>query len=201
MTTSSKLIIGLTGGIGSGKTAVSDRFAHLDITIIDADIASRIVVEAQKPALKAISDHFGENILLANGELDRAQLRARIFQHPEEKQWLESLLHPLIREEIIQQLQRAVSPYAILVSPLLFESKQDQLCDRTLIVDVPEQTQINRTAARDNNDVEQIKRIIASQISRKERLSKADDIIENTQSYEHLDQQISQLHQRYLALS
>ena len=201
MNSQKKLVIGLTGGIGSGKTAVSDRFAQQGITIVDADIASRTVVEPPSKALNAIAERFGSHFLLDSGELDRAQLRSQIFNHPEDKTWLEALLHPLIRDEILQQLNNAASPYVILVSPLLFESNQYQLCQRNLVVDVPVETQISRTVSRDNNDIDQVKRIIASQISRKDRLAKADDIIENIYGFERLDKEVALLHQQYLMLA
>lgn len=198
---SSSLIIGLTGGIGSGKTAASDHFAHLGINIVDADLASRAVVKPGSEGLIAIEAHFGSNILTSAGELDRAQLRQIIFQDSAAKQWLEALLHPLIRDYIQQQLQNATSPYVILVSPLLFESGQSEFCDRAAVVDVAEQIQIERASARDNNDRAQIKRIIASQISREDRLAKADDVIDNSHDLFALQQQVESLHQQYLQLA
>ncbi|HEY9034982.1 MAG TPA: dephospho-CoA kinase, partial [Pseudomonadales bacterium] len=156
-------IVGLTGGIGSGKTAVSDRFQQKGITIVDADLCSRVVVEKGRPALDAIRQHFGDSILTASGELDRAALRQRIFADPDEKAWLEQLLHPLIAEETFRQLESAQSPYVMLVSPLLIESGQDALCDRVLVVDVPESVQLSRTMQRDDNDEQQVRRIMQSQ--------------------------------------
>lgn len=194
-------IIGLTGGIGSGKTAVSDRFEKLGITIVDADIASRAVVEPGRPALTKISGKFGPQILLADGSLDRAALRKEIFANPESKQWLEQLLHPLIGEEIFNGLINAPGPYAILVSPLLVEAGQDVLCQRICVVDVPEEIQLERTMVRDDNDAEQVKAIMASQASRQQRLEKASDIIENWHGFTELDQRVEQLHQEYQALA
>lgn len=194
-------IIGLTGGIGSGKTAVSDRFADLGISIIDADIASRTVVEPGKPALAKIQQQFGEQILLSDGSLDRAALRQEIFAKPESKQWLEKLLHPLIGEEIFNGLINAPGPYAILVSPLLVEAGQDVLCQRICVVDVPEALQLERTMARDDNDAEQVKAIMASQASRQQRLEKASDIIENWHGFEQLDLRVAELHQAYQDLA
>ena len=193
--------IGLTGGIGSGKTAASDRFQNHGIAVVDADIAARVVVEPGRPALSAIADHFGEDILLADGGLNRAALRNVIFNDPEQKSWLEALLHPLIAKEITAGLQQASSPYALLVSPLLIESSQKDRCHRILVVDVPEALQIQRTAARDNNDPEQVKRIIASQASRQQRLELADDVVENDGSLQQLHQKIDDLHRRYLQLA
>lgn len=194
-------VVGITGGIGSGKTAVTDIFASLGIDIVDADIAARIVVEPGTAALQHIAEHFGADILQANGSLDRAALRHIIFKDLAAKQWLEQLLHPLIGSEIRRQLDSATSPYIILVSPLLVEAKQDLFCDRILVVDVPEEMQLQRTVARDNNDAEQVRRIIASQASREQRLSHSDDIIENTGSLAELRKQVSHLHSDYLKLA
>ncbi|MEL7401638.1 MAG: dephospho-CoA kinase, partial [Pseudomonadota bacterium] len=128
------LIVGLTGGIGSGKTAASDHFESLGITVVDADLASRVVVEKGRPALEQIANHFGSDFITDDGELNRARLREEIFASPEAKQWLETLLHPLIREEIQSQLQSAQSDYVILVSPLLIETDQHLLADRVLLI-------------------------------------------------------------------
>ncbi len=194
------LVIGLTGGIGSGKTAASDHFKTLGIDIIDADIAARTVVEPNQPGLKKIAEHFGENILLADGNLDRAALREKIFSDPDEKQWLEALLHPLIRDEINRSIQTATSPYVIFVSPLLLETDQHNLCNRILVIDVPEEIQIERAASRDDNTYEQIQKIIASQIPRQQRLDKADDVISNTKGLSELHQAVEDLHKNYLSL-
>lgn len=193
-------IVGLTGGIGSGKTAVSDRFAKLGIKIVDADVCARVVVEPGRPALAQIVDHFGPEVLQADGSLDRARLRQIVFANEAERKWLESLLHPLIFEEMWSQLQSANSPYAILVSPLLVEAGQNAICQRILVVDVPEDVQLARTMARDANSAEQVKAMMASQASRDARLAKADDVITNDSSLESLWQQVDQMHQRYLAL-
>ena len=195
------LVVGLTGGIGSGKTAASDHFGHLGIEIVDADIASRVVVEPGKPALEKIAEHFGESILLADRSLDRAALRKTIFANPDEKKWLETLLHPLIAEEITRGLASAKSPYVIFVSPLLIESDQKSFCNRLLVIDVPEQVQLQRTTQRDNNDEAQVKRIIASQASRQQRLDLADDVIENTAGLEQLFSAVEKMHQHYLQLA
>jgi dephospho-CoA kinase len=194
-------VVGVTGGIGSGKTAATNCFQALGIDIVDADLASRIVVEPGTEALKHIAEHFGPQILLVDGTLDRAALRRTIFAEPSAKQWLEHLLHPLIGREIQRQLQAAASPYVILVSPLLVEAHQNLFCNRILVVDAPEDTQLQRTVIRDNNDPEQVRRIIASQASRAQRLQQADDILENTGSLEQLRTQVEDLHQRYLKLA
>lgn len=192
-------VVGLTGGIGSGKTAVSDRFATRGITIVDADIAARVVVEPGQRALTSIAEHFGEDILTANGELDRAALRARVFADPDERVWLEALLHPRISECIGEQLAAAKSAYAVLVSPLLFESNQVRFTNRVLVVDVPEELQLERTMARDNNDEAQVRAIMAAQASRSDRLEKADDVIVNDADLDSLDARVEDLHQCYLS--
>jgi dephospho-CoA kinase len=194
-------IVGLAGGIGSGKTAVSDRFEKLNIDIIDADVASRTVVEPGKPALRDIAAKFGDDILLADGNLDRAKLRSEVFSNPESKQWLEQLLHPLIATEIFTELEEAKSPYCLFVSPLLFESGQHEICHRVLVVDVPVETQIERTMSRDNNSREQVEAILSQQASRELRLEKGDDVIINDQGFDQLDREIAHLHQQYLALA
>jgi dephospho-CoA kinase len=193
-------VVGVTGGIGSGKTAVTNLFAELGITIVDADIASRIIVEPGKPALAEIAERFGADMLQVDGTLDRAAMRKRIFANPDDRRALECITHPRIGEEIRKQLREAESPYAILVSPLLIEGDQHELCDRILVVDVPESVQLQRTMQRDSNDAEQVKRIIASQASREQRLSRADDVIENTGTLDDLRAQVAALHQQYLLL-
>lgn len=196
-----KLIIGLSGGIGSGKTAVSDRFAQRHITVVDADIIAREVVEPGSAALERIREHFGDDMLDSHGKLRRAALRQRIFSEPDEKQWLESLLHPLIAEKTLEQLSNIASPYGLYVSPLLVEGGQKALCDRLLVVDVSESTQLRRTMTRDDNDRSQVERIMASQASRQQRLDAADDVLDNSGDLASLDSKVEALHQRYLVLA
>ena len=196
----SNMVVGLTGGIGSGKTVVSDMFAQLGVTIVDADICARIVVEKGKPALAAIHEHFGDDVIDKNGELQRATLRQIIFSQPAEKIWLESLLHPVIFEEILSQLQHATSPYAILVSPLLVETGQTTLCNRILVVDAPETLQLSRTMLRDNNSSDQVNAIMASQSSRETRLAHADDVLVNDGDLQTLTERVLNLHQHFLCL-
>ncbi len=195
------LVIGITGGIGSGKTAVSDRFAARGIVVVDADLAARVVVEPGRPALDAIREHFGDAVIGTDGSLDRAALRSKVFADPAERRWLEQLLHPLIGEEIRNDLQAAVSPYAVLVSPLLFEAGQVTLVDRVLVVDVPEDLQVERTAARDGNSAEQVRAIMAAQADRNTRLARADDVIVNDRGLDELDAAVEALHQGYLELA
>lgn len=195
------LIIGITGGIGSGKTAATDYFAAQGIEIVDADVVARTAVEPQSNALNLIAQRYGDTILNSNGSLNRRQLRSIIFDDTNERQWLEALLHPLINQAIVTQLQTAQSPYAILVSPLLLESTQHQLVDRILVVDVHPDTQITRATARDNMTTAKAQQIIATQISRAERQQKADDLVNNEGSLAQLHNQLAQLHQRYLTLT
>lgn len=195
----SNFIVGLSGGIGSGKTAVSDRFATRGITVVDADVIARQVVEPGSDALKAIQQHFGDAIVGANGELRRAELRKRVFSNAEDKQWLEALLHPLIATETLNQLEQAKGAYVIYVSPLLVEGGQKALCDRLLVIDVPESVQVARTMTRDDNDQAQVERIMASQASRQQRLDAADDVVDNSGDIEQLDAKVETLHQQYLA--
>ena len=193
------MIVGLTGGIGSGKTAVSDLFQDLGITIVDADLASRVVVEKGREELNKIAEHFGEDILTSSGELDRAKLREVIFKSEEEKLWLESLLHPAIVSQIQKELDSSNSPYTILVSPLLLETDQKNFCSTVLVVDVPVETQIERTSKRDNVSEEQIKSIIASQIDRDSRLEQADEVILNDGSIQSLESKVQELHKKFLS--
>ncbi len=195
------LRIGLTGGIGAGKTTVSDMFAALGVTIVDADVISREVVAVGSPALLTIAKHFGEGILLESGELDRAQMRTRIFKDADAKQWLEQLLHPLIRQETLSQLDHAAGAYVILSSPLLLETDQHRLVDRIVVVDIPETLQLERASARDKNKRDQIQAIIDQQIPRRQRLARADDVIDNSLSLEATRTSVEQLHAHYTHLA
>ena len=198
---SGSLIVGLTGGIGSGKSTVAEAFRQLGIDTVDADQASRKVVEPGMPALAAIAEHFGGEIIQSDGNLDRAALRQIIFTDPVQKQWLESLLHPLIRDWIVQQLQASTSPYVILESPLLFETDQYQLVDKTVLVDVPVELQIERACARDDNQADQIQRIIDAQLPRQEKLSRADLVLDNSPPLDSLAQRVAALHETLLSLA
>ena len=194
------LIIGLTGGIGSGKSAVSDKFKSLGITVVDADVAARTVVEPGQPALAEIERHFGSNILNQAGVLDRAQLREIMASDSEERVWLESVLHPKIGEQIAKELNESTSPYTIYVAPLLLETNSQKMCSRVLVVDVPKEIQIQRTAERDKVSEIQIEKIVAVQMERKERLEKADDVLVNTGTIKELEEQVVKLHQKYLEM-
>lgn len=194
----SHYIIGLTGGIGSGKSAASDYFTTLGINVVDADVVAREVVEPGTPALAHITERFGNDILCNDGSLNRAALRKIVFEKAEQRLWLEQLTHPLIADAIAQQLKNATSDYVILSSPLLLETSQHNHCNKIIVVDVPEAIQLERTTARDNNNEAQIKRIMAAQSSRKQRLAKADFVLDNTGTLENLYQQIDTLHQQLL---
>lgn len=197
----SGFIVGLTGGIGSGKTAASDWFKAQGIVIVDADVVSRQVVEPGTPALATIEAHFGKGVIQPDGTLDRAALRRIVFEKPEERRWLEQLTHPLIAQEILRQLGAANSPYAILVSPLLFETGQKAFVKRTLLIDAPETHQLTRTAARDNVDQAQVQAIMAAQMSREDRRARADDIVVNDGTLADLHGRLAPLHARYLELA
>ena len=195
----SNYIIGLTGGIGSGKTTVANLFAALGVSVIDADIVARDVVAKGSPALTSICQHFGADYIQTDGQLNRALLRKRVFSHESDKQWLNSLLHPLIREQLILQIQAAPSPYCLLVAPLLIENNLTALVNRVLVVDVKESTQLARTTARDSNSPTQVQAIMNSQVSRKERQAHADDLLNNDNcSVAKLKILVANLHHTYL---
>ena len=194
-------VIGLTGGIGSGKSTVADVFAELGVVLIDADLLAREVVEPGSAALACIAEHFGDSIIMADGSLHRQALREIVFSDVLEKHWLENLLHSLIAALMKSRISSCSSPYCLLVSPLLLETGQHQLADRILVVDVGEATQLSRTLQRDRGDPDTISAIIASQIDRQERLQKADDILDNEAGLDELDARIHRLHEKYLRLA
>lgn len=193
--------VALTGGIGSGKSTVADNFARLGITVVDADIIARQVVEPGQPALSIISDHFGTEILLQNGSLNRRVLREKIFASPAEKQWLNALLHPLIHQRTQTEISQARSPYVLWVVPLLVENNLQQKADRVLVVDVSPELQIARTIARDKVSREHAQQIIAAQATREARLSAADDVINNDGAPEKVAAHVDRLHSQYLELA
>ena len=197
----SKYVVGLTGGIGSGKSTVANFFTDLGIVVVDADQLARDVVEPGSVGLAAIVDHFGESILLPNHTLDRAKLREIVFANSDERQWLEAITHPKIRDLLIEKIQSAESSYVILESPLLLETNQKHLVDRVLVVDVDQATQLKRAITRDGSTEETIAAIIAAQISREERLAAADDVIDNELGLKRVEQRIEELHQNYLQLA
>jgi dephospho-CoA kinase len=197
----SKLLIGLTGGIGSGKTTVANIFAELGIELVDADIVAREVVAIGTRGLAQIVEHFGGSILNADSSLNRAELRDRIFSDPNELKWLNALLHPIIRTEMLMQLDKTQSPYSILIAPLLFENGLDRLVNRTLLVDISPKQQQKRTMCRDSVPAKQVQNIIDSQASREDKLSKADDVIDNHGEKSALRSKVIALHNNYFKLS
>ena len=194
-------IVGLTGGIGSGKSTVADHFSRLGIDIVNADLAARHIVEKGSHALSEIVNYFGQQALLKDGTLNRALLREIVFKHPDKRQWLEELLHPLIRAWIQEAIENSSSAYTILESPLLLETDQHSLVNRILVIDVPVELQINRSMERDGNNKQQIEAIINTQIPRADRLKQADDIIDNSGSSEDLTEKVQKLHDTYLQLA
>jgi dephospho-CoA kinase len=193
-----KFILGLTGGIGSGKSAASQWFEQHGIVVVDADVVAREIVEVGQPALLQIQQAFGDWVLQKDGTLNRRALREHIFQSNDARRILESITHPAIRQSIIQQLQDAQSPYVILVSPLLFETNQHELTDHTLLIDASIELQIQRAAQRDGQNIEQIHRIIAAQMPREQKQQLADDIVLNDGHLEHLYAHLQPLHEQYL---
>lgn len=193
--------VAMTGGIGSGKSSIARQFAALGVDIIDADLIAREVVEPGTPALQAIEARYGAAILTRQGTLDRTALRDIIFQTPEEKSWLNALLHPLINARTQQLVAGASSPYVLWVVPLLVENQLQHQADRVLVIDVDEATQIARTQQRDQISLAQVQRILAAQATRQQRLACADDIIDNSGEPKAALPQVAELHQRYLRLA
>ncbi len=195
------LKIGLTGGIGSGKSTVSQIFSDLKIPIIDADIISRQLVEPGKPAIKAIAKQFGQQILTDQGALNRKKLKEIIFSDPEQKKILEQILHPLVFAEMQTQIEQLSCPYCILSIPLLLETQMEHFVDRILVIDCPVELQLERVKNRDQLSEDRIKAIIASQATREQRLKAADDVIDNSTDAQALAEQIKKLHNLYLSLA
>ena len=193
------LRVGITGGIGSGKTAVTDWLAQKGIIIVDADVVARLVVAPGTPALAEIADNFGAEYLLPDGQLDRPALRQLVFADESKRKLLETITHPKIRKELATQLRDASSPYVVLSSPLLLEGNQSEMVDITVVVDVPESLQIERTMARDQNDEALVTKIMAAQCDRETRLSRADIVIDNSESLDTLYHRTGALHQTLLA--
>ncbi len=197
----SRFVVGLTGGIGSGKTKVANLFSRQGIEIIDADEISRTLVKTGSPALEAIIKHFGSSITDAEGNLDRKQLRELVFADNAEKEWLENLLHPLVRQEIQRQVAASSSQYVIIVVPLLLESGNYSDVDRILVIDVPEDVQLERIKKRDGSSETLARSIMDAQMKREERLESADDVISNNSGMDSLEKQVKNLHHQYLQLS
>ncbi|MEM7468980.1 MAG: dephospho-CoA kinase [Pseudomonadota bacterium] len=193
-------VIGVTGGIGSGKSAVCREFEKRNIDVVDADIASRQVVEPGSDGLREIVEYFGQRVIAESGELNRTKLRDIIFADDNKREYLESILHPKIRQLIERQLSESSSVYTLLCVPLLIERGSSYPVGRILVVDCPEETQISRVMQRDDLTRSQVLAIMSNQASREERLSKADDVIINDGPLEELENQVTGLHEKYLAL-
>ncbi|MGI9344649.1 MAG: dephospho-CoA kinase [Gammaproteobacteria bacterium] len=192
------MLLGLTGGIGSGKSQAGIFFEQQGICVVDADQCARVVVQPGRPALQQIAAHFGAEMLQPDGSLDRAAMRQLVFAQEEKRLWLEQLLHPLIAQEIATQLAADSGPYRLLMSPLLLETDQHKICERIILIDLPEPLQLQRAGARDANTPEQIRAIMDTQMNRSDRLAKADYVLDNSGSLEQLQLQVKQLHLKLL---
>ena len=195
-----KLIIGVTGGIGSGKSALTAEFEKLNVCVVDADVVAREVVAVNSPILMQIVEQFGADILLPTGELNRSKLRKIIFADEQKKQTLNAIMHPAIRNELLSQLNQAQSPYVVLSAPLLFENGLNALTDKVVVVDVPEVIQLQRASTRDCVEQEQIKAIMASQWTRLKRNEKADYIVENDADIQMLAKRAQKLNIKFMQL-
>ncbi|NOX75695.1 MAG: dephospho-CoA kinase [Gammaproteobacteria bacterium] len=195
------LIVGLTGGIGSGKTTVSRYFEQQGAPVIDADVIVHQLLEPGQPALAEIAAHFGPKFLRADGSVDRDKMREQIFSDDTQRQKLEAILHPRAREELLRQIQQLDADYCIASVPLLIESGWSGLVHRILVVDLPRELQIQRTLERDPLTVQQIEAVLNTQVDRQTRLAVADDIITNTGNKASLKKQVAQLHRDYLQLA
>lgn len=195
------LVVGLTGGIGGGKTEVSRRFARLGVPVVDTDVIARELVTPGAPVLKKIASVFGDDMLTADGTLDRRRLREVVFADNEKRHRLEDILHPRIRDLVAERLAELQAPYTVIVIPLLLETRYPIPVDRVLVVDVTEKRQIERVMARDDVTVEAARRIVDQQVTRSERLAAADDVIANNGDFDALDEQVERLHRRYIALA
>jgi len=195
------LIIGLTGGIGSGKSTVATLFAERGVPVFDTDAIARELVSSGKPALDEIIKTFGPEMLDDKGKLDRAALKQKIFDSDTSREQLESILHPRIRKQLLAAIRSVTAPYCIAIIPLLIEKNWQEIVDRVLVVDVPKELQVTRTASRDKLSHPLIRQIMATQVKRNQRLQHADDIIDNSTDEAALTRQVEELHARYLALS
>ena len=195
------LVIGLTGGIGSGKTEVSRLFIGRGVPVIDTDVIARELVERGSPALSEIATNFGDDMLTADGTLDRRRLREAVFADSGKRKRLEDLLHPRIRDRVAERLAELRAPYAVVVIPLLVETRYPIPVDRVLVVDVTEERQIERVMVRDSVTTEAARRIVKQQVTRAERLAAADDVIANNGALDALDEQVRLLHRTYIAMA
>lgn len=195
------LVVGLTGGIGSGKSVVTDIFARYGVPIIDTDLIARELVQPGKPALEAIAKQFGPQCISTNGHLNRAHLRKMVFADPNLRKRLEGILHPRIKTAVRERLKALSGRYCIVVIPLLVETGMSDVAHRILVVDAPESVQIDRVMARDHVDRAQAQQTLAAQATREQRLAIADDTVFNAGSTDDLEREISALHEKFLALA
>ena len=195
------LKVGLTGGIGSGKSTVSELFASLDVPVIDADVIARALLEPGTEATKQVIRIFGNDIAVNDHEIDRAKLRRRVFDNADARKTLESILHPIVRQQIQQTAAAVTAPYCIIVIPLLFEVGHQDLVDRVLVVHTSKENQIKRASLRDQASQQDIQKILDSQFDPEDRLSRADDIIENNNGIEQLQIRVQELDTLYRRLS
>ncbi len=194
---SPRLRVGLTGGIGSGKSTAEALFARLGVPVLDADRLAREVVEPGQPALGELVALLGPDILTAEGRLDRPQVRERVFKDAHLRRRVEGIVHPRVRRLMETRAERVQAPYCVLAIPLLLEAGQRELVDRVLVIDTPRELQIQRTCARDRASPEAVARVVDAQLSRGERLAAADDVIHNDGDLEYLASQVEQLHHLY----
>ena len=194
------MIIGLTGGIGSGKSAAANFFHSEGVTVLDADQLAREVIEQNTPGFQSIVDYFGSDIIGEDGSIDRAKLRQEIFDDKEKKKTIESITHPLVRDLMAERIAASTSPYSIIMVPLIFETNSMSAYNRILVIDCDTKLQLERATLRDNNSSEQIQKILDSQCSRTERLSIANDVIPNNDSLENLKTRSLAMHKFYLGL-
>ena len=195
------LTIGLTGGIGSGKSTVARLFARLDVPVYDTDVIAKDLVSPGKPALQELSDKIGIGIITKTGELDRTALKKMVFENDAVRETVESILHPKIRQELLSNIASCDAPYCIAVIPLLIEKKWQDVVDRILVVDLPTEMQITRASSRDKVSTSLISQIIQTQTDREDRLAHADDVIDNSQDENYLAEQVNRLHEKYLAIA
>lgn len=194
--------IGLTGGIGSGKSTVAEMFRRLGADIIDTDVISHDLTQRGATAYQAILDAFGKDYAQSDGSLDRARLRARVFSDAAAKARLEAILHPMIRAQVAAALAKATGPYAILVVPLLIETgAYKNMIQRILVVDCPEEEQVRRAMARSGLGADEVRAIMSAQVTRAQRLAAADDVLTNSADMADLEQEIRQLDARYRQLA
>ncbi|NIO39890.1 MAG: dephospho-CoA kinase [Burkholderiales bacterium] len=193
--------VGLTGGIGSGKTTISDLFAEQDVDVIDTDEIARGLTEKNQPAVRHIERQFGPGVVASDGSLDRQRMRELAFSDPDARKQLQRILHPLIKAEVQRRLSASKASYALVVVPLLVESGNYDFADRVLVVDCSEEQQIKRVMRRSRLSLEEVNAILATQVSRKERLAAADDVIDNEGEIAALRSQVEILHEKYLTLA